>query len=138
MLAYIEMPTRNGAHNGDSEMLAILKSFARRFRKAAPVAVQPESHSDRARMITARMRVEMVNTGRTMHYTFMGAIAALAVMSGAVGYSLPTAAPGIYELVEFHGDESDIIDYDLSATDCAGYLDTARRAGRVVICQLVK
>lgn len=49
---------------------------------------------------------------------------------------LPMGESRTYDFVEYTGDESDIRDYDLSATDCARLEGQARKAGHVVACEL--
>ena len=78
------------------------------------------AYLDRAHDINRRMRQEQVTRARLQGFAY-GALAAAGIVGGiAAGLSLPMSKPSIFELVAIHASgESDIVDYGLSATDCA-------------------
>lgn len=69
----------------------------------------------------------------------IGGFLALVAFGGFVGYHWPDrGASSTYDLVQVNGDESDVIDFDQSATDCAMKLDAMRRAGLTVFCEVAR
>lgn len=69
----------------------------------------------------------------------IGLAVLLAVLGGFIGYQWPDRGAGrTYDLVQVIGEESDVIDYDQSATDCAIKLDAMRRAGLTVFCEVAR
>lgn len=79
---------------------------------------------DRATEINRKMAAERVTEGRFKSTLAIAATASLMALSGLAGYA--SAGHGYnghtYELVSTIDGESDIIDYDLSAIDCRGYV----------------
>lgn len=79
---------------------------------------------DRATEINRKMAAECVTQGRFKSTLAIAATASLMALSGLAGYA--SASHGhdgqTYDLVSTINGESDIIDYDLSATDCRGYV----------------
>jgi hypothetical protein len=72
-----------------------------------------------------------------MHYALHCAVAAAGLVGAVIGFNLPDpGADRRYDLVQIDDGESDIIDYDQSATDCALKIAAMRRAGYVVECQV--
>lgn len=71
------------------------------------------------------------------HVLNFAAITAALISAACVGYNLPDpGAARRYDLIQINGDESDIIDYDQTATDCALKIIDMQRAGYVVKCQV--
>jgi hypothetical protein len=67
----------------------------------------------------------------------VAAVAAGMIGAAYLGFNLPDpGADRRYDLVQIDDGESDIIDYDQTATDCALKIAAMRRAGYVVECQV--
>lgn len=65
------------------------------------------------------------------------AICGLAALSFTIGRALPaTESPAAaYSVVEIHGTESDIVDYDVSLSDCLAIVEFSRASGRTMTCE---
>lgn len=69
----------------------------------------------------------------------IGGFLALVAFGGLVGYHWPDrGASRTYDLVQVDGAESDVIDYDQSATDCGLKARDLARVGIVAFCEVVR
>lgn len=65
-----------------------------------------------------------------------GAAMAFVACTVSIGMLIPMGEPSIFNLVQYHGEESDIVDYDLSAMDCGFYLSQSRATGGDTFCEV--
>jgi hypothetical protein len=70
-------------------------------------------------------------TGKAFSLAAIGLVGGLSFLAG-LALPMPDRS---YDLVQYTGEESDVIDYDLSATDCGFAADKLRRQGFTVDCQ---
>ncbi|QTG12407.1 hypothetical protein G6M86_03730 [Agrobacterium tumefaciens] len=74
-------------------------------------------------------------TGTARGFAALGLLAAIG-MGAMVPVLLPLERDRTYDLVQISPDgESDIVDYNLSATDCGFMKDRLQRAGYDVLCE---
>lgn len=74
-----------------------------------------------------------------MQYALHCLVAAAGLVGAIIGYNLPFPDDSRrYDLVQVHGDESDIIDYDQTAMDCGFRLEAMRRAGMAGFCEVTR
>jgi len=64
-------------------------------------------------------------------------LAAALIGGAAIGFNWPDpGAARSYDLVQVNGEESDVLDYGQTATDCGLKLDAMRRAGIAGFCEV--
>lgn len=67
------------------------------------------------------------------------ALGVAALIGAVVGFNLPDpGAARRYDLVQVNGEESDVVDYDQTATDCGLKLEAMRRAGISGFCEVAR
>lgn len=95
-------------------------------------------HLDRARELNRQAAIEAARRNTACSLAVMAVGALTALWAGYVGYTMRDMASdtGTYQLVEMHGQESDIVDYDLTASDCRTALMQFTAAGHTVACEL--
>jgi hypothetical protein len=80
----------------------------------------------------------MHNNNRPAEASIIGTLiigSCLAACAVAIGVNLPMDRNRTYELVQIHGDESDIVDYGLSAVDCGFLKEHLTKHGHVAECE---
>jgi len=113
--------------------------FNYRNRPAA-LRADPAStyYRDRAAAINADMATEQHKARALKNTLVAAALLAIAGVSAVAGFTIGSnkaaATYRTYDLVQFHGAESDIVDYDLSREDCQTAL-LERRTDRLA-CEL--
>lgn len=83
---------------------------------------------------------EYIEEGQNIRQTAsIGLLVVAVIMGAALGYTWPDpGAARSYDLVQFNGDESDVIDFDQSATDCGLKLVELERAGLTGFCEVAR
>lgn len=91
---------------------------------------------DRAREINRLDQDERAKSGYLVVIVAGAALVGWIALAVAVGTLFHVGTPAAsYDLVQFHGEESDIVDYGLSIDDCAAILPAMRAAGHSVTCE---
>lgn len=106
---------------------------------AASVAAAYEpakTYTARAKAINTKHNDSIVENaaGLSRALLIAGSIA-IAMIGLAVGYNLPVDRAGSYDLVQMSGDESDIVDYNLTFSDCLSMISANQAAGVAVTCE---
>jgi hypothetical protein len=104
------------------------------------VSTRPEAGAfpsiDRARQLNELEQTGRVKTTWLICITVGAATIGYGLMCFAVGMLLHTGTPAAgYDLVQYDGQESDIVDYGLTVNDCAQLLPRMRAAGLQVECE---
>ncbi len=96
------------------------------------------THLERAMLMNAKQRASLVTLG--LGWTTLAilpGIAGLLALAFSAGFNAPMPQR-TYDLVMFQGEESDIVDYDLSASDCVAAIGQMRAAGLDVTCETTR
>lgn len=99
------------------------------------IEILPMTSVDRAAAITRGMNEELTARNVLFSRVITGLAAVGCAVFFAVGAMLPVRDAGTFQLVEIHGTESDIVDFNLSSSDCGAYLMDAKAQGRALVCE---
>ncbi|QXV73541.1 hypothetical protein [Rhizobium phage RHph_X2_30] len=91
------------------------------------------TYLDRARALTARQRAELSKIA--FGFLALATLPGLAGLAFLAGLNWPVHQRA-YDLVAYHGLESDIVDYGLTTADCVDAIARMRAAGLQVTCEL--
>ncbi|AEG53167.1 hypothetical protein [Sinorhizobium meliloti] len=95
--------------------------------------MSPQTYLQRAKALNVKERAELAKIAfGWLALAMLPGFAGLAFLAG-LNWPMPERE---YDLIAYHGAESDIVDYGLSTADCADAIQRMRAAGLNVTCEL--
>lgn len=95
--------------------------------------MSPQTYLQRAKALNAKERSSLATLA--LGWTCLAMLPGFAGLAFIAGLNWPMPERE-YDLIAYHGAESDIVDYGLTTADCVGAIQRMRAAGLEVTCEL--